>query len=103
MEEHKPCPFCGSVDSFLNDHPPYCYLRMFVDTATGIKTYTRKEIEEAWNDRYEPTCTMTVDYEEPEEAYPVYPIRCSKCGLIHWDAMPSTYCPECGARVLNLE
>lgn len=114
MEDLKPCPFCGSAAETCSyyfeegdmtlwqvrckerpckvEHP--CY------TADSFISFaTEAEAIEAWNTRAERTCRIYETDHEYEDS-----VRCSACRMTFnrpWD--PFKYCPNCGARVVEVE
>lgn len=108
MEELKPCPFCGGeadIDKYgwgwnVRCLDPKCHFHIVPMPAHE----TEKEAIEAWNTRYESTCTNTYDGREFE---------CSECG-VQWHLLSRAdvfdewkhvvnpaFCPNCGAKVVE--
>lgn len=107
MSESKRCPFCGGVYKEVWDHPANCYLRMVLDDIEmGEQGYiagyhTEQELDEAWNTRYEQTCTMDEGSWGPDGVYAASDYICSNCERVVWINGELNYCPNCGARVVS--
>ena len=104
-EELKPCPFCGGegVAYLVPDYPKKIGPRYSVicngcgASVTTIFQYKRDAID-AWNRRAERTCRNL----NPPSCRD---FECSECGESSEFTpgfMPS-YCPSCGARVIEEE
>ena len=108
MTELRECPFCGSTDigiyqfGIIPDASVRCES---CGSSTDSEYSTVEEAVEAWNTRYEPTCTMEAD----EDAYSM--VICSKCGYVEESLLfvpedgpiefTGKYCPNCGAKVIE--
>ena len=107
MAELKPCPFCGGKPSIRCDEFGfYENLYMFTHTCKGRKPQlnsfscgyaTKQAAIEAWNTRYERTCTNIDMFES---------FKCSECGgyIMNYDSeydISPDYCPDCGAKVVE--
>lgn len=105
----KPCPFCGGVANVIDHHNDDGSVSVGCnnDTCMGFSGLgwlfkTEAEAAEAWNTRAERTCKL-----EPLEAFYITANMldqtewgvCSNCGTA--SPIDSTYCCECGARVLR--
>lgn len=105
MPELKHCPFCGSKEIVVSDSGSgmYAYCKSCYAIGTHISydgdkwDATCKAIE-AWNMRYEPTCTMELQY-ALEERSNVFCFVCSNCGHDVFGEISIKHCPECGALV----
>lgn len=107
--ELKPCPFCGGD----NKHRDDCYITMIIEYAEHkqfLEQDDEKKLEKAWNTRVEKTCEMPMVFEDDEgneldssAAYFRY-YRCSNCGEImeHYKHEHWSYCPNCGAKVVEV-
>lgn len=112
MEELKPCPFCGGeallsgqkgVDNLWFGAIECQSCEATIEYFAYSPDALERRLTEAWNTRYEPTCTM-----EYEELVPPLHLRkwtCSRCGG-WWMRTPNNlsavhYCPGCGARVVD--
>lgn len=97
MEKMKECPFCGSTEELILEHPPYCYLYILYQNGL-YRNYTSDEIKKAWNERYERTCH---DFGGEEGTNGEgYDFACSSCGFCS-DVCEPNYCPNCGAKVVD--
>lgn len=87
--ELKHCPFCGGKKK----HDDNCYIALLAERVSFWSTDER-ELTEAWNTRYERTCTMI-------EAKGLFEWRCSECN--EYNDLPTipNFCPECGAKVVG--
>lgn len=113
MKELKPCPFCGKTEHLevikLEDsmHPKHYKVTCAITSGgcggIGGYRFSKQEAIEAWNARYEPTCHMVREDCAPDEAYPVYPFRCTACGEYAdgYENYPYGLCPNCGAKVVG--
>lgn len=101
----KPCPFCGSEEVYVEEyehHPGAVRWRVLcAGCMAGIDTGTRQSAGAAvpdWNRRAERTCH--------DEAGSQQSFLCSECGWF-WndqeDDLGFSYCPNCGARVVEEE
>lgn len=107
MTELKPCPFCGGEAHTYRNHLWHVACeRAWHGCVTMSAFVTEAEAVEAWNARAERTCK--IDYER----------HCSNCGVyVHESAVlvrkdldggfwtvvskPASYCPNCGAKVVD--
>lgn len=104
----KPCPFCGGEASVVN--VSYKYEQWFVTcdndycTAKPFTTEfdTPQKAIDAWNMRTEQTCEMVklADYSE-YVAYRSGIYVCSRCGKKSVHESSWSYCPNCGAKVVD--
>lgn len=104
MYELKPCPFCGGEAEltvfcdFRGDiAKAYAYC---VNCNAYVGIFSKEEYAiEAWNTRYERTCTMKHEGERNvDDSW-----ECSLCHAIHLRLVQPRYCPGCGARVIGVE
>lgn len=108
MEDFKPCPFCGGEYKSMKDHSQNCYIRLLADNFRAFATdditfqHSEKEMDEAWNTRYEPTCTMDFQYAIDEYSN-VFCFVCSNCEHDVFGEVSIKHCPNCGARVEAVE
>ena len=102
-EELKPCPFCGEEKIYYYnpspiDHRFNCCKCL---ASTGSHS-TKEEAMEAWNNRYEPTCTYEWCEFQPGDPNSYHAWNCSNCGEIDYDfEEPPMYCPYCRCKVVN--
>lgn len=104
MIKLRPCPFCGWNDGA---HRKDCYMLLLGRNIDAVIEGEEPPIsvgmlDEAWNKRYEQTCTNIA----PEKSYtPVF--DCSEC---RWDNLlcmsdlksdEINYCPKCGRKVIT--
>lgn len=111
MEELKRCPFCGSTPTFYASAPLGDYLfyakvechkcDIGVDCTDNYAAYAERKAIERWNTRYEPTCTM--NEREWDDGQIVWGCKCSNCGekFTYERGNTWSYCPRCGARVVD--
>lgn len=112
QEGLKPCPFCGCE---VDNHKDDCYFRMYsvafadslVSGKPGMNVHvSARELRDAWNTRYEPTCTMEKSRLSTGLPYQDVYI-CSKCneqvirGAIRGISEQPNYCPHCGAKTVE--
>ena len=105
MAELKPCPFCGSEDVVAKlCHVEYPTRSSWYvcckncDKGDLISYLNEKRAIEAWNTRYERTCTKVPGKMVYGERRP----KCSECGQSMGDKRWN-YCPNCGAKVVKEE
>ena len=102
-EELKPCPFCGGEARFETYGGTACAV---VCQTCGCGTPTMRLDDgmiaaDLWNRRAERTCRMEYNEEwSGDELYPTECYNCSECHYMTSDGMPS-YCPNCGAKVVD--
>ena len=103
-EELKPCPFCGkswlAAEKISYSADGFAYRVECECTARGAWAETEEQAIEAWNTRAEHTCHVVVsEFGELDE----YPHTWLSCGH-HTMLLPRemNYCPECGARVVEV-
>ena len=122
--ELKPCPFCGGEAETWSNYfdekdmtlwqvrckeRPYAVEHPCYTADSFVSFTTEAEAVEAWNTRAERTCTFS-KCEKSGDPYPT----CSACGYetdLHeceWymdDAFEyeKKFCPNCGARVMEVE
>ena len=70
------------------------------DRCNSMETLERT-LTERWNTRYQPTCTMSEGSWGPDEIWPAYDYICSNCEEVVWLQSEPSYCPNCGARVVE--
>ncbi len=102
-EELKPCPFCGGEARFETYGGTACAV---VCQTCGCGTPTMRLDDgmiaaDLWNRRAERACRMEYNEEwSGDELYPTECYNCSECHYMTSDGMPS-YCPNCGAKVVD--
>lgn len=96
-----PCPFCGSTEVYVEEyehHPGAMRWRVFcAGCMAGVDTGTRQSASSAvqdWNRRAERTCRYVYDRE-------ICAWRCSECGGLEPVGDHVSYCPDCGAKVVE--
>ena len=106
MSELKPCPFCGGEARLYPSEAGF-FVGCFNDgcavnpssgefVADGVWDEEQKEAAiDAWNTRAERTCRM-----ETEESCQNWN-SCSECGADYYTDQPISYCPNCGAKVVE--
>lgn len=100
MEELKPCPFCGcKADVIIGQNwvqvgCPNCDITTKTTSVFG----SIYEIIEAWNTRYESTCTNLYHEGSP---FGEGGFRCSVCDAEMEGDSPTYYCYRCGAKVVD--
>ena len=110
MSELKPCPFCGGEASkrlfYKGKYRVHCNV---CDAHSGDVVDTEAEAIAAWNIRAERTCEFNIkdNMNETEGMGDVW-IECSTCHCVFdyfaddW-LMKMSYCPNCGARVKDVD
>lgn len=116
MQELKPCPFCGGeadVHYFAHDDSectvmcsnPNCRASVSAKSC-GSMTTAYNRARKLWNRRAERTCRVGC-YPPGHEDNLHYEV-CSECGTILTASRPgdrhaarASYCPRCGARVVE--
>lgn len=101
--ELRPCPFCGGEARFEIDtdgsfmleveHESWCFLTS-MDTRQWYYCDTVEEAAQDWNQRAERTCKNVSVTKRLFE--------CSACSYYYPDLQDFRYCPECGAKVVEL-
>lgn len=104
MSQLKECPFCGGQYETIKEHPSNCYIKCLSDNFAyfcnqpGSIQHTKNEMKEAWNTRYEQTCTINSETIYAYEGNPIDEVyKCSECG--EPVSLQDNYCPNCGAKV----
>ena len=122
MRELKPCPFCGSSNGlYVLQEDEYGEWSVFCDMCKTSfhnenRCDTREEAISAWNRRAERTARVEEDTKRASQTQLVVTKSCSECGHCfgaetHYERMfegmvlneielPS-YCPNCGAKVVE--
>lgn len=106
MSELKPCPFCGGKPArftwkhnFDEDSYYVTYGCTKKDHAVQVSGDSDLEAIDAWNTRYEPTCTWKVWV--PEWEYTGnYDTECGNAFTWEDEKLPM-FCPGCGAKVVS--
>lgn len=123
MSELKPCPFCGDIAhvhpiDILNRYNRRWNVRCDNDKCIAgvvVRHFdTEQEAIEAWNTRYEPTCSVGGEWTAVSQTQERRLETCSFCGYVFgisecnhapWDyeylADIPNYCPNCGAKVVS--
>lgn len=118
MEELKPCPFCGGEASVIGKpHETKFCVGCGDDTCLGFSGLgwlygTEEDAAAAWNRRAERTCRMKpsdiADYCSVHafaggtEFVRTFGYRmCSECETYVFDCPTVSYCPSCGAKVVE--
>lgn len=106
MSELKPCPFCGGEPETFQDDEGRFYVactckKCTVDWVQTASYINEEKAIDAWNTRYEPTCTM--NEREWDDGQIVWGCKCSNCGdkFTYESGNTWSYCPSCGARVVD--
>ena len=106
MEKLKPCPFCGG-EARLFEEIPGGYIIQCQSCCGQIGIMPKKDAIEAWNARYERTCHVKGSYDTSDvdnrnsnaEWYFAFSCGCE----LYWDEpQPPNYCPNCGAKVVDV-
>lgn len=106
MEELKPCPFCGGkaeIGTYIYDRESSICGGFVECTMCGIsynvgvssQDLIERELTNLWNTRYEPTCYPVSGHGIPTKVF------CARCDEPLLGA--ANYCPNCGARVVEVE
>ena len=128
MTDLKPCPFCGGEDLEIDHAPTYdvyhpdVYEVHCVECGgRGGEDWTKAEAIEAWNTRVKPPCggnycplcganrrtCKIVFYENPICMDDRYFVSLSCGHEFEWDEIidgdKPNYCPNCGARVVEVD
>lgn len=111
MNNLKPCPFCGSyyvrvctIPTGYKLNPRVWYVKCDKCGTRSGMLFTKVETIAVWNARAELTCridsTLLIEGEYVPSPYYEYEIECG--GGFCWDdSEPPTYCPNCGAKVIE--
>lgn len=114
------CPFCGSEEVYVEEyehHPGAVRWRVLcAGCMAGIDTGTRQSAGAAvqdWNRRAERTCRNDSKVGSNSPGW-LFDFKCSECGdelcaeemgnsplWVDGDAEPISYCPNCGAKVVD--
>lgn len=98
----NPCPFCGGEAIYGKSEASGRVRAVCVDCLASTDWLAgTDEAAAAWNSRAERTCRM--EYNERwsyDEYYSTERYNCSECGHMTYDGVP-TFCPNCGAKVVD--
>ena len=101
----EPCPFCGGhatsygTRKMASGGSTHCLIHCD-ECSARLSAETEAEAVSAWNRRAERTCRVV----SAKECGGVgYAPGCSECGWQMADSMWHSFCPNCGARVLDEE
>ena len=92
--ELLPCPHCGGEAEFRDGSSTKPYIRC---KSCGCRTWGSHAYDKlvaAWNRRADRTCHYIYDKE-------ICAWRCSECGGLEPVGARVSYCPDCGAKVVE--
>lgn len=103
--ELKPCPFCGeypSIDEYvtIGGHVELVRIACSHTAPTAEVIGSPEFASKAWNTRAERTCMVLSELDRGS----IFPVSFTlTCGHVayRWDMKPPSYCPECGAKVVD--
>ena len=95
MEELKPCPFCGSNNQTIKNVWQTWRFVACECKAGGVPARDDAGAIKNWNTRAERTCTLIT--EDGNNTWHL----CTACDADFYMGHKPTYCPNCGAKVVN--